>query len=152
LVLKKIKTRVLVCSTGWTDEQKTVLIKNLGSKNVKWLPNTSAGIEVLIAALETTLKKVHKWEGLKITIFESHHIHKKDAPSGTALWLKEIIKAEMGDTCPTIEIHSQREGEIVGIHTIAIETPLEKIELTHTAIDRKLFALGSLRALLEFAK
>ena len=56
LALKKIKCRVLVCSTGWTFEQKKIFMKHLGQKNVTWLPNTSEGVSLLIKAVQAVCK------------------------------------------------------------------------------------------------
>jgi 4-hydroxy-tetrahydrodipicolinate reductase len=68
---------------------------------------------------------------------------KKDAPSGTAKTLAEILKAVRSSEIP---IQSIREGEVVGEHTVIFKGPGESLELTHRAADRGIFALGALRA------
>jgi len=151
LTLKKIKSKVLICSTGWSPEQKSTLSKNLGLKNLQWLPNTSPGMAMIVCALEHCMTKVPSPNSSTISILEAHHIHKKDTPSGTALWLRDVIKDSLKTSCPPIEIQSQREGEIVGLHRVMIQIPGEKIELTHETLDRKVFASGALNHLLEFA-
>jgi 4-hydroxy-tetrahydrodipicolinate reductase len=152
LALKKIKTKVVICSTGWKEEEKNVLIKNIGQKNILWVPNSSFGISAFSKALEALCEKLKSSTELKIEIFEAHHIHKKDAPSGTALWLKDLIKSHLGSNVPEIVIQSHREGEIVGLHKVKMSLPGESIELTHEALDRNIFAVGALRTLsqLEF--
>jgi 4-hydroxy-tetrahydrodipicolinate reductase len=75
-----------------------------------------------------------------IDIIETHHIHKKDSPSGTSLSLAQATGM------PNIPITSHRTGETIGEHTLVFTSPHEKIELKHTALSRDLFAHGALRA------
>ena len=76
-------------------------------------------------------------------IVETHHKMKKDAPSGTAKTLAEILKAVRKSEIP---IQSIREGDVVGEHTVIFSGPGERLELTHRAASREIFALGALRA------
>ena len=76
-------------------------------------------------------------------IVETHHEMKKDAPSGTAKTLAEILKAARNSEIP---IQSIREGDVVGEHTIIFSGPGERLELTHRAANRGIFARGALRA------
>jgi 4-hydroxy-tetrahydrodipicolinate reductase len=78
-------------------------------------------------------------------IFETHHRMKKDAPSGTAKTLAEVLRKtrKMDDQIP---IQSIREGDVVGDHTVIFAGPGERIELTHRASSREIFARGALRA------
>ena len=78
-------------------------------------------------------------------IIETHHKMKKDAPSGTAKTLAEILKTtrKMENEVP---IQSIREGDVVGEHTIIFSGPGERLELTHRAASREIFARGALRA------
>ena len=76
-------------------------------------------------------------------IVETHHIMKKDAPSGTAKTLAEILKAVRNSE---IAIESIREGDVVGEHTVIFKGSGESLELTHRAANRGIFALGALRA------
>jgi 4-hydroxy-tetrahydrodipicolinate reductase len=78
-------------------------------------------------------------------IVETHHKMKKDAPSGTAKTLAEILKAEQKNQ-NEIPIQSIREGEVVGEHTVIFSGLGERIELTHRAASREIFARGALRA------
>lgn len=88
----------------------------------------------LLGSTDTLLKDFEAY------ILERHHIHKKDAPSGTALSWREWL----GRDC---SIQADREGDIVGYHHLCLENPLEKITLTHESKDRSLFAKGALLAL-----
>jgi 4-hydroxy-tetrahydrodipicolinate reductase len=78
-------------------------------------------------------------------IIETHHKMKKDAPSGTAKTLAEILKAlrEMRNEIP---IESIREGDVVGEHVVIYSGPGERLELRHRAASREIFARGALRA------
>jgi 4-hydroxy-tetrahydrodipicolinate reductase len=82
--------------------------------------------------------------GFELTISETHHKSKKDAPSGTALALKQIL-LEM-DPALKIEIVSHREGEAVGTHVISARLGDDVIEIRHDAISRRSFAEGAVRA------
>jgi 4-hydroxy-tetrahydrodipicolinate reductase len=78
-------------------------------------------------------------------ITETHHTMKKDAPSGTAKTLAEVVKRARKNE-DEISIKSIREGEVVGDHTIVFAGPNERLELTHRAGSREIFARGALRA------
>lgn len=76
-------------------------------------------------------------------IYERHHVHKKDAPSGTAASMRRILEAASGKE---IEITSFREGEVVGMHELVLESPADTIYLCHDAKSRRGFAEGAVRA------
>jgi 4-hydroxy-tetrahydrodipicolinate reductase len=78
-------------------------------------------------------------------IVEAHHKTKRDAPSGTAKTLAELLKAAR-QTENEIPIQSIREGDVVGEHTVIFSGPDERLELTHRAGSREIFARGALRA------
>jgi len=78
-------------------------------------------------------------------IVETHHKMKKDAPSGTAKTLAEILEAGRKSESK-IPIQSIREGDIVGEHSVIFSGPAERLELTHRAVSREIFARGALRA------
>ena len=78
-------------------------------------------------------------------IIETHHKMKKDAPSGTAKTLGEILKT-VRETKKDVPIQSIREGDVVGEHTVIFSGPGERLELTHRAASREIFARGALRA------
>src|SRR5690606_8004370 len=87
----------------------------------------------MIQKMEGALKKF-----CTIAIEETHHLHKRDAPSGTALTLKEILGVE--------KVTSKRLGEVVGIHQISFSLPNEILVLKHEAFSREAFARGALIA------
>src|SRR5438876_700696 len=78
-------------------------------------------------------------------IVETHHKMKKDAPSGTAKTLAEVLKAAQ-KIRNEIPIQSIREGDVIGEHTVIFSGPAERLELTHRAANREIFARGALRA------
>lgn len=141
------KYRALICSTGFTPAQKQKLRKYLGSK-IRYLANTSLGV----AAFKTSLTEISKSlpASYVFHVFESHHIAKKDSPSGTALALKDAIL--FGNPKRNVEIQSLRAGTEPGFHRVSVYGAYEKLELSHQAQDRKLFAIGALEQGMKILK
>ena len=83
-------------------------------------------------------------EGFQLQMSEWHHIHKVDAPSGTAITLQKSLQEVVADTLP--EIISHREGEIFGIHEIEAKSNEEIITLKHEALNRDVFSKGAITA------
>jgi 4-hydroxy-tetrahydrodipicolinate reductase len=104
-------------------------------------PNMSLGVAVLAALVERASRALPEHQ---VTLDEVHHVHKKDTPSGTALRLAEAVVKGRGGAQP--KIRSQRRGEVVGEHTVTFSGPGEHLELAHKASDRRVFAVGALRA------
>src|SRR5262249_48670013 len=104
--------------------------------------NFSVGVNVLFWL---TRKAAEHLGDFGVEIVETHHKMKKDAPSGTAKTLAEVLKTarKMQDEIP---IQSIREGEVVGEHSVIFTAPSERLELTHRATSREIFARGALRA------
>lgn len=115
--------------------------KTLQEKNVAWIHATNFSLGVVI--LKQLIERLHAVDSLfqdkTITIHEVHHTKKLDAPSGTALSMKEWLK----EPC---KITSERTGDVVGLHTLTLETSGEILRLEHEAKDRTLFANGALWA------
>lgn len=99
--------------------------------------NFSAGIPLLLEILGDLVPKLP--EGWDIEVVEAHHNKKVDAPSGTA---KRLVRAVGRDAVPT---HSLRVGDTFGEHTVWLSGPGERLELTHVATRREVFAIGALR-------
>jgi 4-hydroxy-tetrahydrodipicolinate reductase len=105
--------------------------------------NFSIGVNVLFWL---TRKAAERLGGdFDVAIVETHHKMKKDAPSGTAKTLAEVLKATK-KTKGEIPIQSIREGDVVGEHTVIFSGPGERVELTHRAASREIFSRGALRA------
>jgi 4-hydroxy-tetrahydrodipicolinate reductase len=102
-----------------------------------WASNFSLGVVVL----EDLLRRAAAALPWPLEIVETHHVHKLDAPSGTAVTLAAAAAQGQGKTPP---IESIREGEVVGTHVARFSGPGESLELTHVAVDRDIFARGAL--------
>jgi 4-hydroxy-tetrahydrodipicolinate reductase len=135
---------MIVGTTGWYDELDRV--RELVEKNntgLVYAANFSVGVNLLYEVAQVAAAALrHNYTG---QIFERHHVHKKDAPSGTALAIQEIIR-KASDKNETVEIISFREGEVVGMHEIVFESPNDTIYLCHDASSRRGFAEGAVRA------
>jgi 4-hydroxy-tetrahydrodipicolinate reductase len=116
-------------------------------------PNTSLGVTLLLELARTAARAL---PAFRASITEKHHREKRDAPSGTALALADALREgrAAGRTSATgleIPISSQREGELVGEHTVQFAGPGEELVLAHRATDRAIFARGALAAALWLA-
>lgn len=135
-LLKKLennKVPVIIGTTGINDLQ---LIKSYSQFcPVALISNFTEGIPIIIDIL-----KKYKISNSNYSIIESHHVNKKDAPSGTALTLKNSISSSKN-----ISVDSIREGDIVGEHVVRIENDMEMIEIKHVSKDRKVFAQNVLK-------
>lgn len=124
-------------TTGLSGEQQASLDGAATRIPLCWAANFSLGVAVLGDLVERAARALHGWD---CDIVESHHVHKKDAPSGTALALG--ARAEAGGASP--HYASLRAGDIVGEHIVQLATAGERIELVHRATDRDIFARGAL--------
>jgi 4-hydroxy-tetrahydrodipicolinate reductase len=140
----KAGKNMVVGTTGWYAELDGVrhLVEQHGTGFV-YAANFSVGVNLFFdvaRAAATALQ--HDYTG---QIFERHHVHKKDAPSGTAIALQRVIR-EAGGQSEDLEITSFREGEVVGLHEVVFESPSDRIYLCHDAKSRRGFAEGAVRA------
>lgn len=133
---------MIVGTTGWYSEMPHV--RNLVERahtGFVWASNFSIGVNLFFAIVREGAKALkYGYEG---RITETHHIHKLDAPSGTAASLAKALEQFGAKKVP---IESRREGEVVGIHSIELMSPADKITLTHDAHNRRGFAEGAVRA------
>lgn len=126
-------------TTGLADAQRAALAVAGESIAVLWSANFSLGVALLNDLVE---RAAHVLRGWDCDIVESHHVHKQDAPSGTALALGEAA-ARSGATPRYASI---RAGDIVGEHLVQFAAAGERIELVHRATNRDIFARGALHA------
>lgn len=136
------KGKPVVCgTTGWN--VGSLCDEELKDKNAAlvWSSNYSIGVNILFALNQRLAELITP--DYTPSIVETHHIHKLDAPSGTAKTLAEQIEAVRGIRP---EIESIREGEVPGIHTICWDSEVDTLTLTHSAKSRKGFALGAVLA------
>lgn len=111
---------------------------------VLWSPNLSLGVNLLAELAKQAATVLDP--DTPVAIEDIHHQWKKDAPSGTALMLGEIINARQGSAGGEIEYSSIREGEVIGEHKITFHMSGEEFDLVHRAHDRSIYALGALAA------
>ena len=133
---------VVIGVTGFSPAQ-TAEIKTISKTTAVFMsPNMSPAVNLTFAVAALMAKKLPDFDRC---IIETHHSAKKDAPSGTALKYAERIEKACGSKTP---ISSVRAGDIVGEHTVLYAGPHERVELTHRAHSRAVFAAGALRAAL----
>ncbi len=158
-LVASIEAGVAVVSgtTGWLerfDEIKALTAECNGA--FFYASNYSLGVNLTFRLSRCLAAMINSVEGYSVEIEETHHIHKLDAPSGTAITLAEGVIGELegktswvNDTTPTadqINIVSKREGEVPGIHSVIYESDEDIIELKHTIKSRSALALGAVVA------
>ncbi|HEY4284459.1 MAG TPA: 4-hydroxy-tetrahydrodipicolinate reductase [Chthoniobacterales bacterium] len=134
--------RLVIGTTGHTAAQKDLIENAAKSVPIVLASNFSVGVNALFWLSRRAARLLG--EKFRVEIVETHHKTKKDAPSGTAKSLAEILQAEKPGT--EIPVHSFREGEVVGEHTVVFAGPGEQLELKHKAESRETFASGALAA------
>ena len=107
-------------------------------------PNMSLGVNVLFELAQLAAQRLGG--SYDVEVVESHHRQKKDSPSGTAKRLAELLAAARNQPGGSIPVHAIRAGDIVGDHTVILAGPAERLELSHRAHSREVFARGALRA------
>lgn len=135
----------LVCGvTGLGEDGDAALAVAADKVPVLYDRNMSVGIASLSAVLPTLAAALGG--DYRISINETHHVHKQDAPSGTALKLGETIAAVLPGV--DIEFASERRGEVPGDHEVVFRSAAETIRVTHSVVTRDVFAEGAVRAAL----
>lgn len=161
--------KVVSGSTGWINEHREEM-KSLcdEGKTLFWSSNFSLGIAIFSAVNKYLARIMNDFPNYDVSMVETHHIHKLDAPSGTAItlaegilenldrkdkWVMGTLTAPDGTVSGTTEcapnelpVSAVREGEVPGIHTIKYESEADSIIITHDAKNRKGFALGAVLA------
>ena len=134
--------RVVVGTTGWYDRLADMrAICERRNAGLLYGANFSIGIQVMYRLARELVPLVH---GYELSITETHHAEKKDAPSGTALAVKQVLLSV--DPGLHVEIVSHREGEAVGTHTVEARMGGDVIQIRHEALSRSSFAEGAVRA------
>ena len=131
----------VVCgTTGWDVE---AIKQEAQEAGLMWSSNYSIGVNILFALNRQLAKLMVAYPDYTPHMTEVHHIHKLDAPSGTAKTLQEAIGEER---LPIADVESIREGEVPGIHTVVWDSEVDTISISHSAKSRKGFALGAVIA------
>ena len=133
------KKALVIGTTGHSDAEKNAVLEAAKPIVCVWASNFSTGVNTLFWLTGQVAGIVPDWN---VEIVETHHTAKKDAPSGTAKTLQEVLR-KAGKEAPA---HALRIGDVVGDHTVTFGTAGERIELTHRASSRETFARGALRA------
>ena len=146
----------VVCgTTGWLDDYQKVTDSAIANGTAfLYASNFSIGVNLFFKLNKTLAQMMTPQKEYKVAMEETHHIHKLDAPSGTAITLAEDI-INNSDTTNwkldgvgenTISIKSLREGEVPGTHSIKYKSPIDEITIEHKAHNRTGFALGAVIA------
>jgi 4-hydroxy-tetrahydrodipicolinate reductase len=137
---------MVVGTTGWYGERERIrsLVESRGT-GFLYAANFSVGVNLFLDVARAAAAALrHDYSG---QIFERHYAHKKDAPSGTAITIQQVIREASGKSdAQDLEITSFREGEVVGMHEVVLESPADRIYLCHDAKSRQGFAEGAVRA------
>ena len=138
----------VVCgTTGWYDRYEEVCdaCRRAGGRLLT-ATNFSIGMNIMFALNERLAELMKGRDDYRVDIAETHHIHKLDKPSGTALTLREQIAESGNRKVESIPIASYREGEVPGTHTVVYDSEIDTLTLTHEAHSRKGLAQGALMA------
>ena len=162
--------KVVSGSTGWMAEHGDDVRRLCTEEGhtLFWASNFSLGVAIFSAVNRYLASIMNRFPEYDVTMEEVHHVHKLDAPSGTAItlaegilenlkrktaWVKGTLTAPDGSVSGTdkcrpdeLPVNSIREGEVPGIHTICYESEADSIIITHDAKNRKGFALGAVMA------
>jgi len=153
----------VIGTTGLSDAEKQQLAQVAENVPVVFAPNMSVGVNVVLNLLRTAAAALG--DDYDVEIIETHHRHKKDAPSGTALRMGEVVADALGRDLKECAVYGRegftgertrkeigfetiRAGDVVGDHTVLFATEGERIEITHKASSRMTFAKGAMRAAL----
>jgi 4-hydroxy-tetrahydrodipicolinate reductase len=160
-VAQSMGVKMIIGTTGFTEEQKNTLKKASEKIAIVFAPNMSVGVNATFKLLEVAAKILN--QGYDIEIVEAHHKHKVDAPSGTAIGMGEVIAKALGKDLKDCAVYAReghtgereagaigfatiRGGDIVGDHTVMFCGEGERIEITHKSASRMSYAQGSVRA------
>ena len=133
---------MVIGTTGFTESQITQIKKASGGIAIIFSSNMSVGVNLVFGLIRQAAQITGN--DYAITLSETHHVHKKDAPSGTARTMADI--AERYAKTMVKDIASIREGEVIGDHTITFEGPADLISIHHHAKTRDIFVQGALVA------
>ncbi|WP_461521305.1 4-hydroxy-tetrahydrodipicolinate reductase [Porticoccus sp.] len=153
--------KLVVGTTGFTAEQKVQLLSVAELTGLCMASNFSTGVNLCFKLLEMAAKVLG--DDVDIEIYEAHHRHKVDAPSGTALSMGEVVAKALGRDLREVAVYGRegqtgareretigfatvRAGDIVGDHTVMFAAEGERVEITHKASSRMSFARGAVRA------
>ena len=153
--------KVVSGSTGWLEEHGDDVRRACteGGRTLFWASNFSLGVAIFSAVNRYLAGIMNGFEDYRVSMEETHHIHKLDAPSGTAITLAEdivrkvdridgwrMVEAKNNLTPTTMPLSAIRRGEVAGIHTVRWDSEADCITIKHDAHSRRGFALGAVLA------
>lgn len=158
---RKYNKSIVIGTTGLSDDQKTQMEDASKEIPIVFASNMSVGVNLVFKLLETAARIMD--EDADIEIIEAHHRNKIDAPSGTALTMGEIVADAVGRDLKECAIYGRegvtgvrdrdtigfstiRAGDVIGDHTVLFASEGERVEITHKASNRVIYARGALRA------
>lgn len=153
--------KMVIGTTGFTDEQKAQLLAVENDTALCMASNFSTGVNLCFKLLDVAAKVLG--DDVDIEVYEAHHRHKVDAPSGTALSMGEVVANALDRDLKEVAVYGRegqtgardrktigfatvRAGDIVGDHTVTFAAEGERVEITHKASSRMSFARGAVRA------
>jgi len=142
LRVREFGKAAVIGTTGLSTEEQRGIHEAARTIPIVFSPNMSIGVNLLFELIKAAAGTLRQYG---VSIRETHHIHKKDSPSGTAKKIAQII-SEQGFSLKAEDIKAERIDEVVGDHRIVFESEVDKIELFHSAKTRDIFAQGALRA------
>jgi 4-hydroxy-tetrahydrodipicolinate reductase len=157
----RVSRRIVIGTTGFDSAGRERIVEAAATTAIVFAPNMSVGVNLCFHLLGVAAKALG--DDVDIEVIEAHHRHKKDAPSGTALRMGEIVAQALGRDLQNDAVYGRhgvtgerprrqigfstvRAGEIVGEHTVVFADAGERVEITHRAQSRLTFAMGALRA------
>lgn len=140
-LLEKTDRPVVICTTGFTPDQRGRLEELARTRPLLLCPNTSPGMKVM----NLMIRQAESLSGLgfKAVLEEDHHLSKKDKPSGSAKHLLEVLRQAGYED---VQVHATRAGSIVGNHTVRLIADGEELLVQHRVTERRIFARGALWA------
>lgn len=160
-ICEEFKKAIVIGTTGLNEEERDRVRSSSGQIPIILSPNMSIGVNLCFDLLEKAARVLGN--DFDVEIFEAHHRRKKDAPSGTALEMGNIVAETLGRNFDEVAVYGRegvseprdsstigfatmRAGDVVGDHTITFAGQGERVEITHKASSRKTFASGAVRA------
>ncbi len=152
---------MVIGTTGFDEPQRQRIVDAASNIAIVLAPNMSVGVNLCFRLLDIAARTLG--DGVDIEVIEAHHRHKKDAPSGTAIRMGEVLASALGRDLQECAVYGRqgitgerprdqigfltiRAGEIVGEHTVLFADDTERVEISHQAQSRMTFAKGALRA------
>jgi 4-hydroxy-tetrahydrodipicolinate reductase len=142
----EMKMAVVSGTTGW-EKQKEGFLKLWKRQSISFIygSNFSIGANIFFKLNEFLAKQMNTQHQYHVSIEETHHINKKDAPSGTAIAIEKTILSQF-DNKTSVPVFSHREGDVVGEHLVNYRSDEDIIQIKHSALNREAFAHGALKA------